>query len=215
LDPIEHQFRVLKLAGIKPMDKNLELWPSPADDEKAESILKDSWIKPGQEVIGINVGASSRWLSKNWPPKYIARLCDDLAKEFNIRVVLTGTKDDSALVDSIIENTSSKPITASGRTGILELASLIKRCRIYITPDSAPMHIASAVGTPFIALFGPTDPARHVAASKNYIVLKKDIKCSPCYSPKCSKKINCMNGIPVDDVFNAVKGIISKETVET
>ena len=213
LDPIEHQFRVLKLAGIKPLDKYLELWPAPADDEKAESILKDSWIKPAQEIVGINVLSSSRWLSKNWPPKYIAELCDRLAKEFNIRTVLTGTKEDFALIESIAEHASSKPINASGKTGILELASMIKRCKVYITPDSAPMHIASAVGTPFIALFGPTDPARHIAPSKNHTIIKKEMKCSPCYSPNCSKKIRCMNGITVDEVFQAVKKIISKETV--
>lgn len=213
LDPIEHQFRVLKLAGIKPLDKYLELWPGPSDDEKAEAILKDSWIKTGQEIVGINVGASSRWLSKNWPPRYIAQLCDRLAKEFNIRSVLTGTKEDSAIIESIRENASSKPITASGKTGILELASLIKRCKVYITPDSAPMHIASAVGTPFIALFGPTDPARHVAPSKKCTVIRKDMKCSPCYNPNCSKRTKCMNSITVEEVFEAVKDIISKKAV--
>ena len=92
----------------------------------------------------------------------------------------------------------------------MELASLIKRCKVYITPDSAPMHIASALGTPFIALFGPTDPARHVAPSKNHIVIKKDLKCSPCYNPNCSKGFKCMSAIEVEEVFTAVKNILSK-----
>jgi lipopolysaccharide heptosyltransferase II len=213
LDPIEHQFRVLKLAGVKPLDKKLELWPSGSDDDKADAILKDSWVKPGQELAGINVGASGRWASKNWPPKYIAGLCDALAKELNMRTVLTGTKDDSALIGSIIEHTSSKPINASGRTGILELASLIKRCKVYITPDSAPMHIASAMGTPFIALFGPTDPVRHVAPSKNHIVIRKEMKCSPCYNPGCSRRVRCMSSITVEEVLKSVKNIISEETI--
>jgi len=209
LDPIEHQFRVLQMAGIKPLGKHLELWPSPSDDEKVDNFLNDNWVKTGQNIIGINVRASSRWLAKNWPPKYISELCDRLASSFNARTVLTGTKDDFSFMEKIKEGTSSKPITAAGKTGILELASLIKRCRVYITPDSAPLHIASAVGTPFIALFGPTDPSRHVAPSKRYTVIKKDLKCSPCYNPNCLKKVKCMNSITVDEVFHAVKDIIS------
>ncbi len=209
LDPIEHQFRVLKSAGIKPVDKYLELWPSSSDDERIEAILKESWIKPSQSLVGINVRASSRWNSKNWPPKRIAELCDRLAKEFNIRVVLTGTKEDALFIEKVRGLTASKPVVAAGRTGVMELASLIKRCKAYITPDSAPMHIASAIGTPFIALFGPTDPARHVAPSKNYVVIKKDLKCSPCYNPNCSKGYKCMSGIEVEEVFTAVKNILS------
>lgn len=210
LDPIEHQFRVLKLAGIKPLDKHLELWPSSSDDEKVNNFLNDNWIKPAQDIIGINIRASSRWAAKNWPPKYIAELCDRLAKEFNVRTILTGIREDASLAEEIKEAASSKPIMAAGKTGILELASLIKRCKVYITPDSAPMHIASAVGTPFLALFGPTDPVRHIAPSKNYIVIKKDLKCSPCYNPNCMKKARCMNNITVDEVFQEVKNILAQ-----
>jgi lipopolysaccharide heptosyltransferase II len=213
LDPVEHQFRVLKLAGIKPADKRLELWPAASDDEKIAAFLEENWIKQKQDIVGINVSASRRWLSKNWPSKYIAELCDRLAREFNIRAVLTGTKDDLHIVDEVTSASSSKPVSAAGRTGIPELASLIKRCSVYITPDSAPMHIASAMGTPLVALFGPTDPARHVAPSNNCVVIKKELKCMPCYSPNCSKRIKCMNSITVDEVFSAVKGIIQKDTV--
>jgi len=211
LDPIEHQFRILKSAGIKPLDKHLELWPSSSNAEKIDALFKENWIKPSQSLIGINARASSRWNSKNWPPKRIAELCDRLAKEFNMRVVLTGTKEDAIFIEKIKGLTASKPMVAAGRTDVMDLAILIKRCKAYITPDSAPMHIASALGTPFIALFGPTDPARHVAPSKNYIVIKKNLKCSPCYNPNCSKGFKCMNGIEVEEVFLAVKNILSKE----
>jgi lipopolysaccharide heptosyltransferase II len=210
LDPVEHQFRVLKSAGIKPSDKRLELWPSSSDAERIEALFHENWIKLSQNLVGINVRASSRWNSKNWPPKRIAELCDRLARELNMRVVLTGTKEDLDLIEKIKGLTASKPVVAAGRTAIMELASLIQKCRAYITPDSAPMHIASALGTPFIALFGPTDPARHVAPSKNHVVIKRDLKCSPCYNPNCSKGFKCMSGIEVEEVLAAVKNILSK-----
>ena len=173
LDPIEHQFRTLKSAGIKPADKNLELWPSESDEKFVDKFLEDNWVTDSKELVGINVRASSRWLSKNWPAAYVAELCDRLAKEFNARIVLTGTKDDIDFVAQITKRTKSKPIIAVGKTDILELACLIKRFKVYLTPDSAPMHIAASIGTPFIALFGPTDPARHLVPSENCMVICK------------------------------------------
>ncbi len=211
LDPVEHQFRVLKSAGIKPLDKRLELWPSDADEERINTFLEDNWVKRTQNIIGIHARASSKWLTKNWPGKYIAELCDRLAEEFNIRVVLTGVKEDAEYIEHIKALASSKPITAAGRTGVLELACLIKRCNVYITPDSAPMHIAAAVGTPFIALFGPTDPRRHMPQSNNSIVMMKDLKCIACYKPNCTKALKCMKNITVDEVLAAVKKLLPKD----
>jgi len=207
LDPLEHQLRVLKLCGVKNMDKTLEMWPSDSDELKVEAILKEAWAFQGQALVGINVRASSRWTSKNWPAAYIAELCDRLAKEFNVRSVLTGSSDDTAFAEAVAKMTRSKPLVAAGRTSINELAALIKRFRAYLTPDSAPMHIACAVGTPCIALFGPTDPKRHVAVPDNCIILSKaaDLDCAPCYNPNCSKKSNCMKKITVEEVFSAIK----------
>lgn len=213
LDPIEHQFRTLKLVGIKPADKRLELWPSDNDEQGAEKFLMDNWVKPTQNLVGINVRASSRWLTKNWPISYIAELCDRLAKEFNTRAVLTGTKEDIDTANQISKLTKSKPIIAVGKTGIMELASLMRHFRVYLTPDSAPMHIAASVGTPFVALFGPTDPARHVARAKDCMVICKasDLNCIPCYSPTCFKKIKCMRIITVEEVLGAMKEFLMKE----
>jgi len=74
------------------------------------------------------------------------------------------------------------------------------------------MHMASAVGVPFVALFGPTDPARHIPPAKDYVILhkSKDLKCVPCYSPRCLKNYRCMKNITVDEVFNAVKNFLPK-----
>lgn len=214
LDPLDHQMRVLKLCGVKSMDKALEMWPSDSDEAKANAILKEAWAFQGQMLVGINVRASSRWASKNWPAAYIAGLCDKLAKEFNVRSVLTGTKGDLPLAEHIAKMTKSKPLVTAGRTSINELAALIRHFKAYLTPDSGPMHIACAVRTPCIALFGPTDPRRHLAPSGNCTVLSKsaDFDCAPCYSPGCKKKTGCMKKITVEDVFDAVKPYISQRS---
>lgn len=207
LDPLEHQFRTLRLAGIKPLDKRLELWPSGSDEKAVDRFLADNWVKPEQELVGIHIRASEKWVTKNWPASNIAQLCDRLAKEFNIRVVLTGSKSDADISGYIAKIAKSKPLIACGKTGIMELAALLKRFKVYLTPDSAPMHMASAVGTPVIALFGPTDPARHVVRTDRCIVICKanEAPCAPCYSPSCAKNFKCMKKITVEEVFEAMR----------
>ena len=207
LDPIEHQFRALRMAGIKTSDKQLALWPSERDKAWAKKFLEDNWVRQGQSLVGINVRASARWVSKNWPSGHIVELCDRLAKEYNVRAILTGTGEDAEFAGAIASSARSKPIIATGKTTIMELAALIKCFKVFLTPDSAPMHIASAVGTPFVALFGPTDPARHVAPSENCAVLCKarEMRCSPCYKSECRKRAICMRRITVDDVLEAIK----------
>ena len=207
LDPLEHQFRVLRLADVKPIDKKLELWPSADDEAAAEKFLADNWVKPTQRLVGINMRASVKWGTKNWPGANIASLCDALAKEALTRVVLTGTKDDVELANNICRLTKSKPIVAAGKTSIGELACLIRRFKVFLTPDSAPLHIAVAMGTPAVALFGPTDPSRHAVQSENcFIICKSDeLKCMPCYSPTCMKNFKCMKLITVDEVYEAMR----------
>ncbi len=213
LDPIEHQFRTLRMAGIKPADKCLELWPSEAEERQADKILSDGWVKSSMGLVGINVRASARWVTKNWPISNMAELCDRLAKEFNVRTVLTGSEEDIDFVQAVVRSCKSRPIIAAGKTGILDLAALIKRFKVYLTPDSAPMHIAAAMGTPCIALFGPTDPERHVVPSQKCIVMtrKDELKCSPCYNPSCVKNFICMKKITVDEVISAMKPFIIQE----
>ena len=213
LDPIEHQFRTLRMAGIKPEDKCLKLWPSEMDEKNVDKLLADGWMKPAGGLVGINVRASGRWVTKNWPIVNIAELSDRLAKEFNMRVVLTGTEHDIDFARAIAKMSKSKPLIAAGRTSVLELAGLIRRFRVYLTPDSAPMHIAAAMGTPCVALFGPTDPERHAPPSKTCMAISKkdELKCSPCYNPNCVKNFVCMKKITVDEVLAAMRPYLKEE----
>jgi ADP-heptose:LPS heptosyltransferase len=102
----------------------------------------------------------------------------------------------------------SKPINLIGKTSLPELAALMKRFKCLVTSDSAPMHLAAAMATPFVALFGPTDPERHLPPSENCAVVMRDLRCSPCYKPVCSD-IRCMREITVEDVLKAIDGVLS------
>ncbi|MFA6379292.1 MAG: glycosyltransferase family 9 protein, partial [Candidatus Omnitrophota bacterium] len=156
------------------------------------------------------VSASARWLTKNWPVESITKLCDLLATK-NIRVFLTGLEKDKGSARKILQSAKSKPIDLTGKTNILQLAALIKKAAVFVTPDSASMHIAAAVKTPFVALFGPTDPFRHLPPSgrRKVIYLKPD--CAPCYQGQCSIKTHiCMKNITPEQVASDIESLMVK-----
>jgi len=204
--PIEHQFRTLGLLGIAKEDTSLELWPSEEDEEYIRILLESEWVSGKEKIIGINLGASKRWLTKCWPLENFARLSDRLSKE-NIRVIITGAQDDLGAASKIQKMATSKLLNFAGKTSIMQLAALIRKCSVFISADSAPLHVAAAMNTPIVALFGPTSPQRHMPPAKKAVVVKANVICSPCYKPKC-QKMDCMNQISVDEVYMAVKKLI-------
>ena len=205
IPPVEHQFQLLKILGIEHDQRNfLELWPSPKDFDYAQELLNSEWLGNSENIIGINISASEKWKTKNWPLVHIARLCDILSSK-NIRVLITGTEKDKNSARELLSITKAKPAIFVGKTDLLQLAALIKSCKVYITPDSAPMHVAAAVKTPFIAFFGPTGSVRHLPPAEKYIVLRKDLSCSPCYSSRCRILTHaCMREISPEEVAEKV-----------
>jgi len=209
LDPISHQAKLLSLLRIPLEEKKLELWPSQADQEWADKFLTDAWVNKGQLLIGINPGASVRWITKRWPIENFAKLCDMLASQLRARILITGANEDVELAKKLSSLCKSRPILATGKSTILKLASLVKRCNVFITSDSAPMHIAIAGGVKFVALFGPTDPRRHLSSDQDCVVIKKELTCSPCYNSRCIIGYKCMRDITVEEVFEGVKRLLT------
>ena len=206
LPPVPHQFQVLKLLDIScsPEELRLELWPSEKDYKRIQDLFESEWLGSLHNVVGIHLAASLRWKTKNWPLEHVVRLCDLLAAQ-NIRVVITGVDKDFETGLELMRLTKSKPANFIGKTNIMEMAALISRCRVFISPDSAPMHIAAAMGTPFIAFFGPTAAFRHLPPSERYVVFQKKLPCVPCYSPACRIRTHaCMTDITPEEVAEQV-----------
>ena len=207
IDPVTHQFRILNMLGIALEDPRLELWPTDEDQRYIDDLLNSQWLSSKQRIIGINIGVSPRWLSKSWPLSHIVKLCEGLGHR-DMRAVITGTENDLAKAEELIIKVKNiKPINACAKTSVNQLACLIKRCAVFISADSSPLHIAAAVGTPFIALFGPTDHRRHLGPAKDYALIKKDLPCSPCYKSKCKTK-ECMDLITPEEVLEAIDRLI-------
>jgi len=209
---VEHQFRILRHLDVTPgSSPKLEMWPSKEDGRYIQELLDSHWVAQGMRLVGINVAASSRWPTKNWPAEYIAKLCDLLATK-NIRVFLTGLEKDKEVVKKIIKSAKSKPMDLTGKTNLLQLAMLIKKAAVFITPDSAAMHIAAAMNTAFVALFGPTDPVRHVPPSGRSKIIYLKPECAPCYQGQCAVKTHiCMKNITPEQVALEIDRFIGKD----
>lgn len=211
MPPVQHQFKILEGLGLNySPDLRLELWPTENDERTIRQLLESEWIGPETSLVGVNLSASEQWPTKNWPLEYIARLCDLLAV-WNIRVVLTGMERDRPAASRVIQMTKAKPANLTGKTDIIKLVALIKRCQVFLTPDSAPLHMAAAMKTPLIAFFGPTSSARHLPPANAAVVLEKKPKCAPCYGKVCKIKTHdCMRQIRPEDVAQQVKKLISE-----
>jgi len=100
-------------------------------------------------------------------------------------------------------------ISVAGETSILQLAALLKRCRLFVGNDNGPMHIAAAVGTPVVALFGPTDPAEWGPWGEGHVVLYKGLDCRECWrrSACWRGEGNCLRQITVDEAMTAVRRV--------
>jgi lipopolysaccharide heptosyltransferase II len=207
LPPVAHQFRVLNKLGIVYDDSvRIQMWPRPDDVVYARELLHSEWIdEVNHLVVGVNISASERWPSKNWSMKSLAELCDMLAAE-NIRVVITGMEKDFSMVKDLKGHLKSKPAIFVGKTNLFQLSALLGLCRVYVSSDSAPLHVAAAMKTPVVALFGPTSPQRHLPPAEQIRVICRDLSCHPCYQAKCkSARHRCMNEITANEVFLEVK----------
>jgi ADP-heptose:LPS heptosyltransferase len=119
-----------------------------------------------------------------------------------------GTKDDEKKAMEFLKKATCKPINAVARTNISRLVGLVKRCNAMVTGDSSPMHIAAAVNTPFVAIFGPTDPRKHLPFAEKYRVIYKNLKCSPCYRPACVVGYKCVRSVTGEEVFERLMELI-------
>lgn len=196
-------------ATTTPEDRIPHLTVDPKATQQVEQLLQDEKIQTNWPLIACHV-SSNNGQAKRWPVPYWATLIDRLIREDGIQVVLTGAPDDMPLIAEVIRRMHEQPINLAGKTSLTQLAALYKHADLLITGDSGPMHIAAAVGTPLIAIHGPTDPALSGPVSPTATIMRSTIWCSPCYNAKgpadCRfHTTQCMKDIPPARVYEVVR----------
>jgi 3-deoxy-D-manno-octulosonic-acid transferase/heptosyltransferase-1 len=150
----------------------------------------------------------AKWPTKLWQPNRFAALARRIREELGCEVVFTGSNSDRPVIRRIMGMMPSAPVSLAGQTSLKELAYLYTRCKLLVTTDTGPMHVAAAMGCPVVALFGPTAPWRTGPYGKGHAVIRADVGCSPCFKKKCDH-MTCMKEIGVEQVFKGVQEVMS------
>jgi ADP-heptose:LPS heptosyltransferase len=174
-------------------------------------------LGPTRGVL-IGVHAAGGRESKQWHLDRFAAVARELAASRGATIVLTGSDGDRALVDEVKRGLTGLPIVdAAGRLDVPTLAGVLARLDLFITSDTGPMHLAAAVGTPVVALFGPAQPARYGPRAAVERIIRVDLPCSPCGRvrlppERCRGHVpDCMDGITVAAVVHAANDVLDRD----
>lgn len=170
----------------------------------AREALRGYGLLDGRPLVGINPGAAYG-LAKCWPPDRFAELGRRIAEKLKASVLIFGRGEEQEMANRILKKLGDKGINLTGKTNLLQLAALLNQCSLLVTNDTGTMHVAAAVGTPVVAIFGPTDAIATGPCGEGHVVVKKEVSCSPCFKRVCPTDHRCMEEIRVDEVEEAVR----------
>ena len=159
----------------------------------------------------VHMHPASRWTFKCWPAERNAQLVDRLAAEGH-PVVLTAAPQETGFIDQILAKTASSPLNLAGKLSLKQLGALTARARVFIGVDSMPMHLAAAMGTPTLALFGPSSENVWGPWNVEQRVVTSTHSCRPCNLDGCGggKVSECLTLLPVDAVHAAARELLVK-----
>jgi heptosyltransferase-2/heptosyltransferase-3 len=165
----------------------------------------------------VGVHASGGRESKQWHLDRFADVARQLVRDHGASIVLTGSEADRAMVSQVMARMGDVPyVNVAGTLTLVELAGVLAALDVFVTSDTGPMHLASAVGTPVVALFGPADPRRYGPRAANERILRVDLPCSPCGQVRlppvrCRGHVpDCMDGIQVAAVVAAAAELLNR-----
>ena len=198
--------------GILPPDVSprLEFSPGPEGKQFATEFLGNNG-RPGKHRVALNPGASHP--VNRWNPDSFAALARRLVLELQAEVILIGGGVEIDLSRRIAEECGVTVLDLTGKTDVLGLGGVLQCCSLLVSGDTGPMHMATAVGTPVVALFGAADPARTGPVGPGHRVIQAHgVACVPCRSRTCTREryLECMEAITVEEVYRAVAELLSR-----
>lgn len=232
-DPTIHEvdryLSIIDKLGIERSGTETELLPNKNDREYVTELLAERKARTDRMLIGVFPGGGENpgtsMVIKRWYPQYYAELINRLIAQFDCEVVLIGSKTEWELAEFIrgsVKN-AGNVFNLAGKPNLRQLIALEARCSLFIGGDSGPTHIAAAVGTPSVMLFGPSDPRLVAPRGAHHRYAWKQPTCSPCYTPVSAlDKKNmkgkefvcwtgtheCMKNMSIEHVFSLVSELL-------
>ena len=207
---LRQYLQIVAALGCSVPDEEEEYFIPGDDRAKSGDFLRENGLE-GACFIVMHPGA--KWPPRRWPAENFAGVVKMLFVQKGLRTVLVGSGADRGLLQEIKVQSGVQGTVLAYGLGLGEVASIIRRARVFIGNDSGPAHIAAAVGTPSVVLFGPGDPDKCAPLSRNIVVIKKKISCWPCAiyfrRDRCEAGTNfCLQQIKPADVFTAAERLM-------
>ena len=210
-----------KETNVKSMDEfKLQIFFSDDDLAFAQNYLNEKNISVNDFVIGFHPGCATlkNHIKRRWEPEKFSLLATKLVEKYSAKILIFGGAEESDLKKEIKKNIASKDVIVVETETLLQSSAVMKRCNLFITNDSALMHIASALQLPVVAIIGPTNINYIHPWNTKYKIASLDLECSPCffYSPKpltCKRddlKFKCIKELSVENVYDKVTEMISE-----
>ena len=204
---VHYYLSLLSGLGQETNAPSLSLPLLPEEKKQARSLLLSHHINDQRPIVLFNPGAFYG-TAKRWPAEKYAELARLLQKDLNTHILIIGSRDEIELAESIANSMETPAVILSGKTSLRELAALMGLADLLVTNDSGPMHMANALGTPVVALFGPTDPRSTKPYQDPSLYIKKEVPCWPCSYRECPFDHRCMTQISPEEVYRACRQFI-------
>lgn len=204
---------ILRAIGVDSRDTRLEFHMSEQARSNADQILRSQGIGAQDPFIALCPGSSKNWPAKQWPVARFAEVADWAWRTHGLPAVVIGAGFERELGEEVVRHASGRVANIAGDTSVQETAALLARARALVTNDTGPLHLATAVGTPVVAIFGPTNERKWGPRGERDVVIT-DGSCPdrPCYHlsymPDCEHR-KCLTSIPAQRAIDALQSVLT------
>jgi heptosyltransferase-2 len=213
---IEYNLDLVRALGLTVRRANEKvpfIYTTPLEEELANDFLLKNHVSPKDLLIGIHPGSGlSAGSAKRWAREKFAALCDHILTIPKAKVIVFGGPEERYAAEEMAKFMRKKPVIIAGDTDIRTTAALIKRSALFISNDSGLMHLATAVKTPVLAIFGPTLWWKNYPWGRDNVMIRKEMACSPCYNYQriqCDT-LKCLEMIKVEEAWQKVKEMLKQ-----
>ena len=204
ISKLEHYLKFAEYLSLNPYPLEWNIPLTLEEERRVEHFLEN--VRRPFAVLFLG----SRWESKRWFPGQMAECAGMIRRRFGLDAVFLGDRQDESAAREAQELSEMDLINLTGQTSLREAAGIIARARVAIGPDTGLMHLAAAVGTPVVSLWGATSPARTGPHGFEDLVIQGKASCAPCYLKKCSIGRICMQSIAVEEIAGKIGLALSR-----
>jgi ADP-heptose:LPS heptosyltransferase len=216
---VYHYLQVVESLGLSGGEPRPHLSLDSGERGFAESYLASHGSSNDRLLVAIHPGGEGFYGKKRWPEAGFARLGDELSRRHGARILILGGDADREVAHRVAARMACQPINGAGQTTLKETAALVERCHLFIGNDSSPLHLAAAVGTPVVGIYGPSNPTNFSPLGVPHAIVRARRPCAPCFhfigavplwQRSFCRRCHALEEISVGEVLEAAEKVLAE-----